>query len=87
MIATLNKSVELPQVYFVNKKLGKRENCKIRKGFTVSSRLITNDEIDLGQVIQISGRAKINIEEVYKCLKIFVLPYLFSVALSLHLCY
>ena len=48
------RQVDLPQVYFVNqKKIGKG---KIRKGesenslFTVSARLITDDEIDLGQV-------------------------------------
>ena len=34
--------VDLPQVYFVNQK-------KLGKG-TVSARLITDDEIDLGQV-------------------------------------
>ena len=51
---------DLPQVYFVNEKIGEG---KIRKGkseigekvesvssFTVSSRLITDDEIDLGQI-------------------------------------
>ena len=43
--------VDLPQVYFVNqKKLGKG-----KAKFTVSGRLIKDDEIDLGQVYEQGG--------------------------------
>ena len=43
--------LDLPQVYFVNKKNWKREKRNV-SSFAVSSRLITDDEIDLGQVYQ-----------------------------------
>ena len=44
---------DLPQFYFVNgKKLGKGKlgQGKAKSSFTVSGRLITDDEIDLGQI-------------------------------------
>ena len=49
-----NNPLELPQVYFVNQKKSGKE--KLGKGkvssFTVSRRLISDDEIDLRQVQQ-----------------------------------
>ena len=54
LLSYSTNDIDLPQVYFVNqKKLGKG---KLGKGkanvslFTVSGRLITDGEIDLGQV-------------------------------------
>ena len=42
--------LDLPKVYFVNKKIGKGNIRKGKSSFTVLGRLITDDEIDLGQV-------------------------------------